>query len=80
VPFFWSNHPDVAMGYIGHVERWDKLVVHGSLEAKDACVAYWEGGRIRAVATIGRDRVRLLAEAAMERGDDRALEQIVSSA
>ncbi len=80
VPFFWSNHHDVAMGYIGHVERWDKLVVHGSLEARDACVAYWEGGRIRAVATIGRDRVRLLAEAAMERGDDAALETIVSSA
>lgn len=80
VPFFWSNHHDVAMGYIGHVERWDRMVVHGSLEARDACVAYWEAGRIGAVATMGRDRVRLLAEAAMERGDDRALEQIVSGA
>ncbi|HEX8698248.1 MAG TPA: FAD-dependent oxidoreductase [Myxococcaceae bacterium] len=80
VPFFWSNHYDVPLGYIGHVERWDRMVVYGSLEARDACVAYWEGGRIRAVATLGRDRTRLLAEAAMERGDDRALEQIVSSA
>jgi NADPH-dependent 2,4-dienoyl-CoA reductase/sulfur reductase-like enzyme/nitrite reductase/ring-hydroxylating ferredoxin subunit len=78
VPFFWSNHHDVTIGYIGHVQRWDRLVVHGNLEARDACVAYWEAGRIRAVATIGRDRVRLLAEAAMERGDDRALEAIVS--
>jgi NADPH-dependent 2,4-dienoyl-CoA reductase/sulfur reductase-like enzyme/nitrite reductase/ring-hydroxylating ferredoxin subunit len=80
VPFFWSNHHDVAIGYIGHVERWDRMVVYGNLEARDACVAYWEGGRIRAVATIGRDRMRLLAEAAMERGDDRALETIVSGA
>jgi 3-phenylpropionate/trans-cinnamate dioxygenase ferredoxin reductase subunit len=80
VPFFWSNHHDVTIGYIGHVERWDRMEIHGSLEARDACVAYWEAGRIRAVATLGRDRVRLLAEAAMERGDDRALEAIVSGA
>ena len=74
VPYFWSNHHDVPMGYIGHVERWDRMEIHGSLEARDACIAYWEGGRIRAVATVGRDRARLLAEAAMERGHDRALE------
>ncbi len=78
VPFFWSNHHDVPIGYIGHVERWDRVAVHGSLEGRDACIAYWEGGKIRALATIGRDRVRLLAEAAMERGDDHALETIVS--
>ena len=80
VPFFWSNHHDVTISYIGHVERWDRMEIHGSLDARDACVAYWEAGHIRAVATLGRDRVRLLAEAAMERGEDHTLEAIVSGA
>lgn len=80
VPFFWSMHFDVGISYVGYAEKWDTLAVHGSLEARDACVAYREGGRIRALATIGRDRLSLAAEAAMERGDERALEALVAGA
>jgi apoptosis-inducing factor 3 len=71
-------HFDVAISYVGHAGTWDMAEVHGSIEARDACIAYREGGRIRALATIGRDRVSLAAEAAMERGDERALEALVT--
>jgi 3-phenylpropionate/trans-cinnamate dioxygenase ferredoxin reductase subunit len=71
VPFFWSAHYDVTLAYVGHAERWDRIDVHGSLDARDATLAYREGDRTRAVVTIGRDRISLEAERAFE-ADDRA--------
>jgi NADPH-dependent 2,4-dienoyl-CoA reductase/sulfur reductase-like enzyme/nitrite reductase/ring-hydroxylating ferredoxin subunit len=73
VPFFWSAHYDVFIAYVGHAERWDRIDVHGSLEAKDATLAYRAGMRTLAVVTIGRDRTSLEAEVAFERGDEAAL-------
>jgi NADPH-dependent 2,4-dienoyl-CoA reductase/sulfur reductase-like enzyme/nitrite reductase/ring-hydroxylating ferredoxin subunit len=66
VPFFWSRHYDVRINYIGHAERWDEVSIDGSLEALDCSVEYRRGGRTLAVATIGRDRPNLEAEARME--------------
>jgi hypothetical protein len=77
VPFFWSAHYDVTLNYVGHAESWDQAAVHGSLADRDATVVYRQDGRILAVLTVGRDRVGLEAEAAMERGDDAALAQLV---
>jgi NADPH-dependent 2,4-dienoyl-CoA reductase/sulfur reductase-like enzyme/nitrite reductase/ring-hydroxylating ferredoxin subunit len=77
VPFFWSAHYDVVMGYVGHAERWDRARVIGSLAARDAAVAYLEGEEIRAVLTIGRDLDGLLAENAFERGDRTTLATLV---
>ena len=68
VPFFWSRHYDVRINYIGHAERWDEVVIDGSLEALDCSVEYRRGGRTLAIATIGRDRQNLEAEARMEQG------------
>jgi hypothetical protein len=77
VPFFWSAHHDLTINYVGHAEAWDRIDVAGSLEGRDAAVAYRRGGKTLAIATIGRDHVALEAEAAMERGDERALAGIV---
>jgi NADPH-dependent 2,4-dienoyl-CoA reductase/sulfur reductase-like enzyme/nitrite reductase/ring-hydroxylating ferredoxin subunit len=66
VPFFWSRHYDVRINYIGHAERWDEVAIDGSLEALDCLVDYRRGGRTLAIATIGRDRQNLEAEARME--------------
>jgi NADPH-dependent 2,4-dienoyl-CoA reductase/sulfur reductase-like enzyme/nitrite reductase/ring-hydroxylating ferredoxin subunit len=77
VPFFWSAHYDLTINYIGHAERWDRIDVSGSLEARDAAVAFRLAGKTLAIATIGRDRVGLDAEAAMERNDEDALRTIV---
>lgn len=67
-PFFWSQHYDVVINYVGHAERWDAVQIEGSLEARDCAVSYKRGNRTLAVATIGRDLESLRHEAAMESG------------
>jgi hypothetical protein len=67
VPFFWSQHYDVTIRYVGHAERWDRVAVDGSLEARDATVRFTRDGRTLAVATVSRDRESLEAEVALER-------------
>jgi len=71
VPFFWSRHYDLSIKYIGHAERWDEVSIDGSLEALDCLVEYRRGGKALAIATIGRDRANLEAEARMEREEPR---------
>jgi len=66
VPFFWSKHYDLSVRYVGHAERWDDVAIDGDLSAGDATVTYLARGRPLAVATVGRDRASLRAEAAME--------------
>lgn len=68
VPFFWSQHFDVVINYVGHAEKWDAIAIDGSLDARDCTIAYRLGGKTLAVATIGRDRASLEAEAAMQAG------------
>jgi NADPH-dependent 2,4-dienoyl-CoA reductase/sulfur reductase-like enzyme len=67
VPFFWSQHYDISINYVGHAERWETIEIEGSLERHDASVRYRAGGRVMAVASIFRDRESLEAELAMER-------------
>jgi NADPH-dependent 2,4-dienoyl-CoA reductase/sulfur reductase-like enzyme len=66
VPFFWSQHYDVSLRYVGHAETWDKAMIDGDLAAKDCEVTYLNNGRKLAVVTIGRDRQSLIAEAGLE--------------
>jgi NADPH-dependent 2,4-dienoyl-CoA reductase/sulfur reductase-like enzyme/nitrite reductase/ring-hydroxylating ferredoxin subunit len=67
VPFFWSQHYDVTINYVGHAEQWDAVQIDGTLESRDCSVTYSRGGRKLAVATISRDRESLQAELALER-------------
>ena len=66
VPFFWSQHYDVPINYIGHAERWDTITVEGDVKAKDCLLRYRRDGRVLAVASIYRDLDNLKAELAME--------------
>jgi NADPH-dependent 2,4-dienoyl-CoA reductase/sulfur reductase-like enzyme/nitrite reductase/ring-hydroxylating ferredoxin subunit len=66
VPFFWSQHYDTPISYVGHAERWDRVEIEGNVQAGDCAVAYYLGGRKLAVATIGRDRASLDAEREFE--------------
>ena len=68
VPFFWSQHYDVPINYVGHAEAWDELVVDGDIAARDCMLRYKRNGRVLAVASIYRDVDSLKAEAAMEHG------------
>lgn len=78
VPFFWSQHHDVTLGYVGHAEQFDEPTIKGNLEARDAHVVYREHGVIRAVVTIGRDKLALEVDAAMDRGDAAHLETLTA--
>ena len=66
VPFFWSQHYDFAINYVGHAQQWDEVEIEGSLAAGDCAVTYRRGGRSLAVATLHRDLASLRAELAME--------------
>ena len=66
VPFFWSQHHDVMIRYVGYAETWDAIDIDGSLAAKNCSVTIKRGGRRLAVATISRDRENLQAELDME--------------
>ena len=67
VPFFWSQHYDVPINYVGHAETWDELTIDGDIAAKDCLLSYRRHGRVFAVASIYRDVENLQAELAMER-------------
>jgi hypothetical protein len=66
VPFFWSQHYDIPINYVGHAERWDAIEVEGDVAAKDCLLRFKRGGRVLAVATIFRDLESLKAELAIE--------------
>jgi NADPH-dependent 2,4-dienoyl-CoA reductase/sulfur reductase-like enzyme/nitrite reductase/ring-hydroxylating ferredoxin subunit len=67
-PFFWSNHFDLHIRYVGHGSGDDRANVSGDLKAKDASVVFRSGEKLAAVASIGRDCENLRAEVALERG------------
>ncbi|HLV26164.1 MAG TPA: FAD-dependent oxidoreductase [Gemmatimonadales bacterium] len=67
VPFFWSQHYDVTIAYVGHASRWDRHEVKGSIQDHDCEVRYWSGSKLLALASIFRDRTSLEVEVEMER-------------
>jgi NADPH-dependent 2,4-dienoyl-CoA reductase/sulfur reductase-like enzyme len=66
IPFFWSQHYDVAINYVGHAQRWDELIIDGDIAAADCLLRYVRNGRALAVASIHRDLENLKAERRME--------------
>jgi apoptosis-inducing factor 3 len=67
VPFFWSQHYDIPINYVGHAEQWDELDIEGDIPGNDCLVRFRRNGRTLAVVTIFRDVESLEAELAMER-------------
>jgi NADPH-dependent 2,4-dienoyl-CoA reductase/sulfur reductase-like enzyme/nitrite reductase/ring-hydroxylating ferredoxin subunit len=74
VPFFWSQHYDVPINYVGHAEQWDEITTDGDIKAKDCLLKYKRKGQVLAVASIFRDLASLQAELEIER-ERRALTQ-----
>ncbi|CEJ87444.1 FAD-dependent pyridine nucleotide-disulfide oxidoreductase [Hyphomicrobium sp. GJ21] len=65
-PFFWSQHFDVTVSYVGHAEKWDKIEIDGDPSSRDCKVTYLKSGRTLAVATVSRDLESLRAEVELE--------------
>jgi NADPH-dependent 2,4-dienoyl-CoA reductase/sulfur reductase-like enzyme/nitrite reductase/ring-hydroxylating ferredoxin subunit len=66
-PFFWSQHYDQAISYVGHAPSWDRAELSGDPATGSCEVVYYAGGRKVAVATLGRDLDSLCAEVAFEK-------------
>ena len=67
VPFFWSQHYDVPINYVGHADSWDEIAIDGDIMSKDCVLRYMRKGRVMAVASIFRDLESLKAEVMLER-------------
>ena len=68
VPFFWSQHYDLTINYVGHADRWDSVSIDGELTKRNCAIRYRRADRTLAVATLSRDRESLEAELALETG------------
>jgi NADPH-dependent 2,4-dienoyl-CoA reductase/sulfur reductase-like enzyme len=79
-PFFWSQHYDVQLSYIGHAGSWDRIESRGSLETRDYAAALIKNDQIHALVTLGRDSLSLRAEAAFEAGDRAQLTALFAQA
>jgi NADPH-dependent 2,4-dienoyl-CoA reductase/sulfur reductase-like enzyme/nitrite reductase/ring-hydroxylating ferredoxin subunit len=66
VPFFWTQHYDVSIDYVGHAASWDRIDQVGDPQSRDAAFRFCRNGRTLAVSTIFRGRESLEAELAME--------------
>ena len=55
VPFFWSQHYDVPINYVGHAEKWDEIAIDGNIKGRDCMLRYKQKDRVLAVASIYRD-------------------------
>jgi apoptosis-inducing factor 3 len=79
IPFFWSQHYEVAIAYVGHVDRWDSITVHGSIEKRSCVVAYRVDGMVHAAASIFRDRESLELEYLLAHNDQAAIGRVLAS-
>jgi apoptosis-inducing factor 3 len=79
IPFFWSQHYDLQISYVGHAEGFDSTQVAGDLSARNCVVGFRVAGKIAAVATLQRDQESLKAEVLLDRGDEPGLEALLAS-
>ena len=49
VPFFWSQHYDVPINYVGHAEKWDALEIEGDIAGRDCLLRFKRNGHVLAV-------------------------------
>jgi len=67
VPWFWSDQYDQHVQYSGWHRTWDAFVVRGSLQERSFAGFFSEGGVVRSVVTLNRNRDLRAAAAAIGR-------------
>jgi NADPH-dependent 2,4-dienoyl-CoA reductase/sulfur reductase-like enzyme/nitrite reductase/ring-hydroxylating ferredoxin subunit len=65
-PFFWSQHYDLAVRYVGHASGAPKAVIDGSIENENATIRFLLAEQLQAAASVGRDHQNLEIAAALE--------------
>lgn len=56
VPFFWTGQFDLKLRYIGHAEKFDDVIIQGSLKEKSFLAFYVQSEQVLAVSGVGRDQ------------------------
>ncbi|MFM6927814.1 MAG: FAD-dependent oxidoreductase [Bdellovibrio sp.] len=77
VPFFWTQHFDQTLNYIGYSDRFDRMDVLGDIDKKDFVVIYYEEDRVAAFLSVNRDKESLLVEEALAHLDPHKAQDIV---
>jgi 3-phenylpropionate/trans-cinnamate dioxygenase ferredoxin reductase subunit len=60
--WFWSDQYDHSLQYAGHAERWDDVVVRGSLEARDFVAFFLLEGKLAGAFGLNRGGEVMLAK------------------
>ncbi len=56
VPVFWTIQYMKRLDYVGHADKWDRVVVHGDPSALKFLAYYCAGDKVLAAAGMDRDR------------------------
>ena len=64
-PFFWTEQHGLTLRYVGHAGAAD-VRIEGEAASREFSACYFDGDRLGAVLTVGRDRETLEAEAWLE--------------
>lgn len=51
---FWSDQYDHKLEYVGHVRKWDRFIVRGSLDDRQLVGFYLQAGQLRAAVGLNR--------------------------
>ena len=65
VPFFWSQHYDIPINYVGHAENGTRSPSTATSRPRIALLRFKQKGRVLSVVSIFRDVANLEAEVAM---------------
>ena len=62
VPFFWTQHFDLELGYAGAGQGWEKVDIVGDPAARDFTAFYARDGRVVAACGTQRDEIGAFVE------------------
>ena len=66
IPFFWTEQYGTALRFSGYAGEWTEVSIDGFLAERSFTARYFDGWRMRASASVGRDRENLEEEVRLE--------------
>ena len=74
VPFFWTQQHGKSLSYAGFARTVDRIAYRGSVEGGDFLAGYYEGDRLRAIASLWRDAEFIAASEILRAGGNVSFE------
>src|SRR4029079_16772719 len=79
IPFFWSAPYDVTLNYVGHAEKWDRIIERGNLASRRYVAGFQREDKILSIVTVGEDLLSLEVGAAMKAGNEERVKELLAS-